>query len=213
MPTITTESPSTSQPTFLEQKWKKSGVAPLVQVDRDELGDKRLNPEEAVCREREDLLKQASKHQIWGQKELEDHERSAGPRMPYTELIRRLHNINPSIKIREGKPGSVAVYFLKPREDWENVSYAGDTKPSDEFFLDHRYITGFEKEPLPEYSHVTLDTSRLPVREIRGWRSVLIALIKAHVITYEQAIHEFGDPSNDKRSTRWLDQTLKYRKG
>jgi hypothetical protein len=205
-----TEPQTTSSPTYLEQKWSKSGIAPLVQTDSQELGDKRLNPEESVSREREELLKVAAANRIWGQDELEDPERSAGPRMPYTELIRRLQKLNPAIKVRDGIPGNVALYFPKTREEWDAGSNYGDN-PIDDFFLDHKYITGFKKEPLPEYAHVLLDSSLLPTREARGWRSVLLPFIKGRIITYQQAMEEFGDPSNDKRSGLFLEQIQKHK--
>src|ERR1700730_12694506 len=100
----------------LEKKWAKElkeHKSALVQVDPLELTDKRLSPEEAVIREREALLKQAGKAKIDGQEELEDAERSAGPRMPYQEVLRRLLKCNPNIQIKDGSPGSVALYILK----------------------------------------------------------------------------------------------------
>jgi hypothetical protein len=174
----------------------------LIQPDINELGDQRLSLDEANIRERESLLKKASVHKISGQAELEDPDRAAGPRLNYREIIRRIQNINPSIQVREGSPGSVAIYRLKSnREIAEDVHETERT-----FFTDHVYVTGMEKDWLPEFAYVVLDTSNLPTREIRGWRSVLIALVKSRAISYASAVEAFGEPYYDQRSKRWYEQ-------
>lgn len=182
----------------------------LVQVDKHELGDKRLDPKEAVCREREDLLKLASTRKIDGQAELEDPARSGGAHMHHHELIRRLLRCNPALCFKDGIPGNVAVYIRKKPFEYEEADYHAGNSP-DAFFTHHRYVTGFELKPLPQWSHVRLDTSHLPTREVRGWRSVLIALIKARAFTYSDAVAEFGDPILDQRSTHWFKHLQKYK--
>ena len=198
--------------TIAGRKFKKSGIAPLVEVDPLELTDKRLNPEEAVIRERQELLKMASKSKISGQEELEDAERACGPRLNWTEVLRRLQKCNPQIQVKDGMPGSVALYLRKKSWEFTESDQLGDQRPKDPFFIDHKYVGGFPKHEMPEYSFVDIDTSHLPTREHRGWRSVLIALIKTGAITYESAIKEFGDPTGDSRSGRWFDQVGKFKK-
>lgn len=198
-----------------QRKFKKSGVAPLVEVDPLELTDKRLSPEEAVCREREELLKVAGKHRIHGQDELENKQRSMGPRMSSSELISRLRRCNPDIRFVDGSPGSVAIYIHKKRHEYQESDFMPDpTNPNkDRFFVDHKYVGGFPLRELPEWGHVALDTSRLPTREVRGWRSVLIALIKGGALTYKQAAAGFGDPflGCDSRAGLWKEQLHTYR--
>lgn len=181
--------------------------APYVEPNRAMLGDAHLSPEEAVCREREDLLKKASRSRIHGQAELEDPNRAAGPRLHYSEIIRRLRTINPSLKFLDGTPGNVAVYAPKRRNEYDSEE-RDISKP--EFFWHHRYVGGFPLEWLPEYAHVTLDTSGLPVREVRGWRSVLLSLIKAKAISVTTADEFFGDPGHDRRAGRWREQIFEY---
>jgi hypothetical protein len=187
---------------------KKPVNAPMVETDRYELGDLRLNPEEACARERESLLKLESKKKIQGQDELEDTERSSGHRMAWTEFIHRLQRCNPDLKPRDGSVNSIALYIKKMRHEYLE---SDAVPPNGVFFYDHRYVGGFPKEPIPEYSHVTLDTSNLPVREIRGWRSVLLNLMDNRALDYRKAVREFGDPSGDARSGRWMQQTQQYR--
>lgn len=200
---------------------KKRKGAPYVETDRAELGDKRLNPEESVIRERESLLSICATRRIWGQDELEKAERADGPRLPYTELLRRIHLCNPAIVAKDGMEGSVALYIRKRPEEYTETDnilrfqpwLAREMNipvPKDEFFIDHKYLTGFRKEAIAEYSYITIDSSLLPHREMRGWRSVLIALIKAGAVRYSDAISIFGNPEGDKRSTRWFDQLQKF---
>lgn len=192
----------------MAKQFKKSGIAPLVQVEKDELGDKRLDWKEGNEREKEELLKMASKSRVWGQDELEDPRRSEGAKMHTSELIRRLRKLNISLKFLDGIPGHVAVYCPIRPED-RNIE-CDDRRPNaDPFFNDHKYVSGFPLGELPEWSHVTLDSSNLPTREKRGWRTVLIALIKSRAITYSQALKEFGQP--DSRGKLWHEQLMPYK--
>jgi hypothetical protein len=180
----------------------------LIETDINELGDKRLNPEEAVFREREELLKKASVYKISGQAELEDAERSAGPRITWRDFLRRLSRCNPHLLFKDAQGGNhIAIYRLKYREERERDGY-DPTKA--EWWNDHKYVGGFQKIDLPEYSHLILDSSNLPIREYRGWRSVLMALIKNHAISYNDAKKEFGD-ARGERSQRWHEQLRKYK--
>jgi hypothetical protein len=198
----------TRQPTQnSETNWKQVG-APYVEPNKAMLGDKHLNPEESVVREREDLLKIESKKRIHGQDQLEKSDRSLGPRLYFTEILRRLWKCNPRIRVKEGSAGSLALYVQKRKDEYRESDY--EPSPNGAFFLDHKYVGGLLKEWLPEWGHVTIDTSLVAHHEVRGWRSVLIALIKAKVITYQSAIEQFGDPFHDQRSQFWFEQTAKH---
>jgi hypothetical protein len=214
-----------SKRTTWTEVWKRarSVDAPHVETDIHELGDKRLNPEEVVAREREDLLRIESKKKIWGQEELEDPERSSGTRLQWQEVIRRIQLCNPGIRVKDSQGGNAVALYLRKRNDEytesdeimltapEIARAMNIPVPEDDFFIHHRYLTGFDKHPMPEYSHVTLDSSHIAHREYRSWRSVLLALIKARAITYASTIQHFGDPESDKRSGRWDEQTQMYR--
>lgn len=183
----------------------------LIEPDKSQLGDKHLNPEEAVIREREDLISIQSKHRIFGQDQLEDPARSGGARLYYTEIIRRIRKINPAIMIREGSDGQVAIYRHKRRDEYDWQQY--DPKQGRNWRWDHEYVIGMAKDWIPEYSHVLTDNVLLPTREVRGYRSVLIALVKAGALPYRDVIREFGDPAGDQRSTFWFEQLYpKYTK-
>jgi len=192
--------------TKAETNWTQVG-APYVEPNKAMLGDKHLDPTESNVRLREDILKQESVKRIHGQDELEKSDRSLGSRLYFTEILRRLWNCNPQIRVRDGAEGSVALYIEKRRDEYHESDY--EVPPNGIFFADHRYVGGLLKEWLPEWGHVTTDTSLVAHHEVRGWRSVLIGLIKAKIITYKRAIEEFGDPFHDQRSQFWYEQLFK----
>lgn len=174
----------------------KINKAPLVVPDRNDLGDKRLSGEEIVAYSTEKTRKQAEGKRIPGQKELEDQDRSSGPRMHPSELVLRLRKANKELFVRDGGvPGCVALYvYVEPRLREEGSE-------------DHpfNYVGGFKWEPLPEFSSITTDEWGVAKREFRSWRSVVIDLIKTKVITYTKAVELFGEPTGS-RAHRWFDQ-------
>lgn len=183
---------------------------PMVEIDPLELTDKRLNPEEAVAAKREECLALAGKKRFYGQEELEDPDRSSGPRLQFSEIISRLKREIPQLKVMDGSPGSVAVYFPRTDEEFKEAKIEWEWD-KDEFFLFYKYVGGFPKQEIPEYSTVDTDTSRLATRENRGWRSILITLLKQGVMSYSQAVRQFGDVGSDSRGWRWREQTHKWR--
>src|SRR5579862_1847765 len=128
----------------------------LIETDKAELGDKRLNPDEAVIKEREELLSMAAKNKIAGQAELEDPRRSLGPRISYTDLIARLRLIIPELHATDGSPGNIALYYPRDPKELEEAIREG-LAVADEFFIFHKYVGGFPKEDIPEYSHIDID--------------------------------------------------------
>jgi hypothetical protein len=180
----------------------------LIQPDIAELGDTRLDPNESLAKikaETHDML-EAKGCFLYGQAELEDIERAHGHRLEWREFIRRLTKVNRNLLIKDGLEGHVAVYAPKLHDDQDERD---PSRP--DWWNDHRYITGFAKSTLSEFSTITTDERGLPKREVRGWRSVLIALIKTRAITYRDAVREFGEPLG-ARGWRWREQ-LQTHKG
>lgn len=186
--------------------------APYVETDKRMLGDSHLSPEEGVIREREKCLKQAGQYRIYGQAELENPERALGPRLPYTQFIAKLRYIATELKAIDGSQGNIALYYPRSAEDYAaTLREWSERGKNDHFFQYHRYVGGFPKEDLPEYSTVDIDTSLLPTRERRGWRSVLITLIKQGVVSFNDAVSMFGDVGTDRRGWRWNEQLHPWR--
>jgi hypothetical protein len=56
----------------------------------------------------------------------------------------------------------------------------------------------------PEWTKVAIDAHQLPTHEVyRGWRAVLLALIKKGIISEKQCDEVFGKPSAGPRSKGW----------
>ena len=174
----------------------------LIQPEKNKLGSQRVYDKEAVAKLTEECLDAAAVFKIGGQAELADAERACGPRLYFKEIIRRLEKCNPSLFFREGSKGNIAVYRLKrlheqKADEWDPAA--------PDWYNDHKYVTGFPKDYIPEYSYLILDSSNLPVRELRGWRSILLALIKSGAISYQSTLEQFGK-AKGQRSTRWYEQ-------
>jgi hypothetical protein len=162
----------------------------LIAPDGSELGDKRLNEEESLSKLKEKNLQLASKFKIPDQATLENTEMAQGHPMPYQDLIFLLKKMCPTLVIEDGgMANAVAVRIPGMLEDGT---------------FGKRYVTGFYKEVLPEFSSVSTDTKGLPVREHRGWRTVVLACIKQGVVSYKDAVYLFGEP-NGVRGGRWHD--------
>jgi hypothetical protein len=202
-----------------KSKKKPKNRSAYVEPRKEMLGDKHLNPEESVIRLREELLAQESKKRLWHQDELADQERSEGPRLNWTDLLHRLQKLNPGIQVKDGLTDdkgvkAVALYLRKRPDEYspeETADPVAMTPPNGVFFLDHKYIGGFQQHEMSEWGHVLTDNTQVAVRERRGWRTVLMKMIQSGVITYAQAVKEFGDPKFDKRSTFWNEEMQQYR--
>lgn len=182
----------------------------LIETDINELGDKRLDPKEGVAMQREKCLQAASRYRIDQQDELSDERRSQGVRLSSSQLLARLEKLVPGLKGRDGYPGNLALYY--PRTEKQLYEALVEGGANDEFFIFHRYVGGFSKDDLPEWGYVDLDTSLIATREhLRGWRTVLIGLMHAGILSYQDAIQEFGDPAGDQRSKIWMQKTLEWR--
>lgn len=185
----------------------------LFQVDKNELGDTRLDPKENVAKLREMALKDASKYRIDNQDELTDKKRSEGRRLNYDDVLGRLQRIVPDLTAKEGSPGNLALYCPRTADQLEAAIREGSGgSGTDLFFLLNRYVGGLPKEELPEWGYLGIDTSLIATREtIRGWRTILIGLIRAGVVSYNAACEEFGDPALDPRNVEWMKKTLEWR--
>lgn len=193
----------------------------LIQPDIHELGDERLDPTENVAKKREECLAMAANKRIYKQDELEDPTRALGPRIPFGEMVRKLRKLIPSVKVLDGSPGNVALYV--PRDsgevqarfyEWyqeQEEAAARGRKRQDFFFLYHKYVGGFPKAELQEFTTIDIDNANLGTKEHRSWRTVLIGLLRQGLISYADVVREFGDIGTDRRGWRWNDSTRLWR--
>lgn len=158
----------------------------LIQPNKSKLGDGHLQDAEAVAKVKEQNLRQAAECKIPDQEILENREAALGHPMQPSEFILRLQKLNPKILIEKGGVrNSVAVRYVP----WGQAQKV--------------YVTGFPVDmPLPEFSAVVVDDQGKPWRELRGWRSVLLALVRKDLLTLEQVKLTFGYPTG-QRSTLW----------
>lgn len=167
----------------------------LIQPDRNELGDRRLDPKESLAKIKADNIALRAKHKIKGQAQLEDEVAALGNPMGFSEFILKLRKLNPALIIQDGGyPNAVAVRIFRDNGDGEGPRLT--------------YLTGFLKEVLPEYSSVTTDEHGVAQNEKRGWRSVLLMLLKQRVLSYPDVVRVFGDAVG-QRSNRWHEQLFK----
>lgn len=167
-----------------------------------DLGDQKLSPQEANFKIQEENQKLIDAKKIPNQSLLENTDMALGTPMVYSELIRRVQKIAPQVIFEDGGvKNAIAVrhYTYDP--------YGGDDAQGG---YQKKYISGFYKEVLPEFSSITTDKKGLPHRELRGWRSVLLALMKAEVVPFEALVKEFGHPTG-QRSCLWSEQTQELR--
>lgn len=182
--------------------------APYVEPNISMLGDMHLDPVESVKREREDLLRIRQKEKIHGQDELDKADRSTGTRLYYSEFLTKLQRIVSGFFVKDGSPGQLALYVAKTESE---IAADGYDLNYPQWHNESKYVTGFPKDWIPEWGHVLNDTDGIAIREVRGWRSILIAMIKQKLIKYVDVIREFGDPINDKRSTLWFEQLVQFK--
>jgi hypothetical protein len=171
----------------------------LIQPDKNELGDLRLDAKEGVAKLTEDIKKQRQKDHIPNQILLEDQEMAVGECMQPAEFIRRLQKFPNVIVEQGGLPNAVRVCTPGIDEDKDSPTYGQTIKKplACGFYIDRL---------LPEWSSVVNDKWGVPVREIRGWRSVLLKLMHAGVLTYPQVKAAFGEPTG-QRNILWREQT------
>jgi len=150
----------------------------LIQTDIAELGDGRLDAKEGLAKIKEDNQRLLDTKKIPDQKELENSEAALGQVLPTNEFIRLLIRICPGLLVEKGGyPNAVALRMFVNGEK--------------------KYVTGFELGYIPEYSSVLTDENGLPVKEVRGWRNVLVALLKQGLINTEILKREFGPAANN----------------
>lgn len=193
----------------------------LIQPDINELGDKRLDPKEGVAQKREECLAMAASRRLPHQEDIEDPMRAFGPRLQFTELLSRLRRVNPTLRALDGSPGNIALYAPRTNEEiaerkpeWEQEQVDRASRclsRQDPFFLHHKYVGGFPKSELQEYSTVDIDNAMLATKENRGWRSVLMNLVMQGVAGYKDVVKEFGDTGTDRRGWRWREQLKAYK--
>src|ERR1039458_8096558 len=160
----------------------------LIQPDKSQLGDSHLDEVENLSKLKEGNAVRTEKLKVHDQATLENKDMALGTPMGWQDLVRLLAKMNHKIICEDGgMKDAIAVRYPAMQEDG---------------VYGKKYVTGFYKEVLPEFSHITTDERGLPKREVRGWRTVVLALIRQGIVSYRDAVEVFGEP-NGVRSGRW----------
>ena len=168
----------------------------LIQPNKAELGDTRLSLEEGLIKLKEDNQKLADTKKLPNQEFLENKEAAKGRPLEPREFLLTLEKMQPQL-------------LFKPTKVWNRDSVAIYHFDGTEL----KYITGFFVDcPLPEWSYVNeKDAKGIATRVQRGWREVLIQLIKAKALIPAQAEKNLGK-ANGARATGSWDNYLQGRR-
>jgi hypothetical protein len=156
------------------------------------LYDSRLARDEVEPYLKQDMAVRNKPYELSGQEERKDSPARWGHVLHSSELLLRLQRIIPNLHVKDGRIGNDVSLF----------QVIGD---------EIKYLVWTHQGNLPEYSIVVTNWQNRPVREIRGWRTVLLRLIKAGVITEEQAVKQFGSPTNGEAARFYLQELAWHR--
>lgn len=73
------------------------------------------------------------------------------------------------------------------------------------------YVCAFDKGAMPEFSIILTDNADLPIKEKRGWRTVLTRLLQSGAMSWSEVVYGFGDGLDHAASNRWSFNTSKFR--
>lgn len=156
------------------------------------LYNSRLGRDEVEGYLKEDEDRRLANKRLPGQEERKESPARWGRAMHSSEFINRLRQIIPNLHVRDGNiPGDISLYKV-----------FGDSVD---------YVCYLTSGIMPEYEIVRVDEHNLPVGSKRGWRTVLLRLIKSGLVTEEQAIKCFGHPSNGEAARFYLAELQSHR--
>jgi hypothetical protein len=123
--------------------------------------------------------------------------------MNSSEVISKIFKLIPhDLFITDGRIGTdLALYqvYGKAQPDLNGRSF--------------RYLFYIPQGRLPEFSQYEFDHRDVPIKEKRrGWRTILLRLIKTGLVTEQEVEEEFG-PALGEASTVWRRTLWQYRNG
>jgi hypothetical protein len=167
-------------------------VAPGVSVDGNKI--ECLPYAEAKLRYQAEQIEPLHEtYRLWDHEDLKNLHKRSGIWMHSSELIYRVQKLNPRIFVEQQ---------INYPDEW---GFYGDVLGK------QRYISGFNKGWLREFTAILVDQRNLQEGdELRGWRHVLLKLLSADWLTWEQVQKEFGD-SEGINAYRWKMYTHQFR--
>lgn len=185
----------------------KPEKAPVVIADPTILGDRLPRDRDSIAQKVEDTKHFREKqHKAADQDLLTDEAPAKIHYLEPFEFIRRVKKLNAALIFAwGGVQGCCKVGILTLDTDVDSPTCGKFTEvliPGCGFRVD---------APLPEFSWLETDSWGIATREgERGWRTVLLRLIKAGFLKYPAVKAEFGEPTG-QRSKLWFQQLREYR--
>lgn len=130
---------------------------------------------EALAQTYEDTDRQVAPNRMPEQDSWKESGRRIGRMMSHQALCRYVTRSNPRVIMETSIADPACAGFY---------SLTGDHK---------RYLVAFHKGHLPEWSIIETDKADLPVRERRGWRTVLMRLLKQRILSFRQITNIIQD--------------------
>lgn len=164
----------------------------LIETDKEELGDKRLNPEEGLKKLKEENQALIDQRKHPDQEFLANKDAAKGSPLPISEFLHTLTRLNPLLLFKPSKVwgrDSVAIYQVVNGEP--------------------QYVTGFfvDTGTIPEWTSLeNKDVHGLYSRTQRGWREVIVQLIKAKAINPREIAETFGQATGQRAEKSWHKQ-------
>jgi hypothetical protein len=147
---------------------------------------KSIKSKERLAALKEDTNNSLDRYRLSDHREMTKSEKRTGQMLYHSDVVRRIEK-------------------LTHKRVWAEDS--NNDKSVCGFYTQHqgvkKFICAFDKGPLPEFSHFVTDERDLPIKEKRGWRTVLTRLMQAGAITWPQVVYGFGDGLEHAAAERW----------
>lgn len=145
----------------------------------------------------------AVRKQRWrDQEDFYNDEARTGRYRYHTDILEFIRKTIPDIYVMEGRiVGDLSIFrtFGTPQPDLEGRTF--------------KYLFYIPMGWMPEHSLMEFDNNDIPIKERkRGWRTVLLRLIKTGLTT-EQKVNDWFGPSLGEGSRNWYRQLFIHRNG
>jgi|SRR6185312_3133198 len=175
-------------------------------IDPTVLGDRLPRDKDSLAQMKEKIQHHRDKeHRSAEQPILTNQEASAVNYIQPMDFIRRLKKLNDGLLFGHGGiPGHVSVWVVALDDEVGSPTYGRLTEVP--------IACGFPiMKPLPEFSWVGTDDWGIATKEEeRGWRTVLMRLIKGGFLKYSAVKAEFGEP-HGSRGVLWHKQLQPFK--
>lgn len=156
---------------------------------------KKLSAQEKLQKSFQETDGMLMQYRLSDHEDLKNAEKRMGKPLMSSELILRIEKLT-----------NKAVWAEDSYRDPDNVAGFYTIKKREKVL-----VCAFDKGPMPEYSIIMTDAADLPIKEKRGWRTVLTRLLQADVLTWSQVKYGFGEGMTHAAANRWAFNTSEFR--